>query len=88
MSGIRGRTVDGAEMYPCPLCGGQVYAKLLFIGVAGDMRGVISAMCADCGASATRTLPPDVAPSPTVDEAHYRAVLDALTSPPTGEGEA
>ena len=85
MSGVRGRTSDGAEMYPCPLCGGQVYAKLLFVGVGGELRGVISATCARCRASATRTLPLDVAPSPTVDEAHYSAVLDALTAPPTGE---
>lgn len=93
--GIRYHTADGAQMYPCPLCGGQVYAKALWVGTAGNMHGVLSAMCADCHAHASHTLPEHItttrvqfgtgkgaAPAPfELDEQYYREILAELETP-------
>lgn len=81
MPGIVGTTADGALMRPCPLCSGQLYIKLLYIQSGGELRGVVTAMCADCQASATRSYaaqPPVTADIPAEE---YNSILGALRRP-------
>lgn len=84
MPGIRGRTADGAEMYQCLICGGQVYAKLLYVGPAGRVNGVITAYCQDCNASGMVNFPAPESFPAEVDERLYLEALAAMKRP---EGE-